>query len=138
VRRAAIQLIACPRTRLALAATSVQVAPVPRAAIAQAPTANPAQTFVQQNIDKGYEILNNMKISESERHTQFRDFLLGLIDSRRISVFTLGHYANGRPADIDAFISAFTDYAEVLYERRLNQYKDQNPQGYKLFRACCS
>jgi phospholipid transport system substrate-binding protein len=128
VLRAAIQVIAGLTfpSGVALAAPSVQVAPVPPAAIAQVLTANLAETFVQQNIDKGYEILNNIKISESERHTQFREFLLGLIDSRRISLFTLGQYANGASkADIDAFISAFTDYAEAVYERRLNQYKDQ-------------
>jgi phospholipid transport system substrate-binding protein len=111
---------------VALAGTSVQAAPVARVTTVQAPAANMAETFVQQNIDRGYEILNNMNISESERHTQFRDFLLGLIDSRRISLFTLGQYGNGASqADIDAFISAFTDYAETVYERRLTQYKDQ-------------
>ena len=88
-------------------------------------TTNSAEAFVQQNIDKGYSILN-AKLSESDRSRQFRIFLAGFMDARRIGIFTLGQYANSSSkADIDAFIAAFTDYTAAVYERRLNKYKDQ-------------
>jgi ABC-type transporter MlaC component len=93
---------------------------------APAPAARAAESFVQENIDKGYAILKDAKISESERHVQFRGFLLGLIDSRRIAIFTLGQYANAASkADIDAFVSAFADYNEAVFETRLSKYKDE-------------
>jgi len=60
----------------------------------QAAAANPAESFVQENVDKGYAILNNTSLSDEQRRAQFRDFILSLTDSRRIGMFTLGPYAN--------------------------------------------
>ena len=91
-----------------------------------AATANPAEAFVQENIDKGYVILNNTSLPDNQRRTQFRDFMLGLTDVKRIGMFTLGQYANGASkADVDAFTAAFTDYAVAVYETRLGKYKGQ-------------
>ncbi len=89
-----------------------------------AAAANPAETFVQQNIDRGYVILNNTSLSADQRHAQFRNFMLSVIEIKRIGLFTLGQYANGASnADIDAFTNAFTDYAVAVYESRLRKYK---------------
>ena len=72
---------------------------------------NPAEGFVQQNVDRGYAILNNTALSDEQRHLQFRDFMLLLTDTRRIGMFTLGPYANSASeADLEAFIAAFSDY----------------------------
>ena len=91
-----------------------------------AAAANPAEAFVQENIDKGYVILNNASLPADQRRAQFRDFMLGLTDTKRIGMFTLGQYANAASkADIDTFISAFTDYAVAVYESRLSKYKGQ-------------
>ena len=57
---------------------------------APALAATPAEAYVQQNVQKGLTILNNHSISDSQRRSQFRDFLTGLTDIRRIAVFTLG------------------------------------------------
>jgi phospholipid transport system substrate-binding protein len=93
----------------------------------RAAAANTAEGFVQQNIDKGYVILNNSQLSDGERRGQFRDFMLGLTDTKRIGTFTLGQYANSAPkADVDAFTNAFTDYAVAVYESRLSKYKGQS------------
>jgi len=93
---------------------------------ALAAAANPAEGFVQQNIDKGYTILNNASLSDEQRRAQFRTFMLGLTDTRRIGLFTLGQYANGASkADLDAFNEAFLDYAVAVYESRLSKYKGQ-------------
>jgi phospholipid transport system substrate-binding protein len=88
--------------------------------------ATSAESFVQQNIDKGYTILNNASLSDEQRRAQFRTFMLGLTDTKRIGLFTLGQYANGASkADLDAFTDAFLDYAVAVYESRLSKYKGQ-------------
>src|SRR5262245_10219473 len=91
-----------------------------------APAGNPAESFVQQNIDKGYAILNSTTVSDQQRRAQFRDFMLSLTDSRRIGMFTLGPYANtASKDDIESFIDAFSEYAVAIYESRLSKYKGQ-------------
>jgi phospholipid transport system substrate-binding protein len=92
-----------------------------------APAANPAEAFVQQNIEKGYSILNSTTLSDEARRAQFRDFMLSLTDARRIGMFTLGPYANrASKEDIDSFIDAFSEYAVAVYESRLSKYKGQS------------
>ena len=92
-----------------------------------APAANPAESFVQENIDKGYTILNSTTLSDEQRRAQFRDFMLSLTDARRIGMFTLGQYANGASKDdVEAFIKAFSEYAVAVYESRLSKYKGQS------------
>jgi phospholipid transport system substrate-binding protein len=91
-----------------------------------APAANPAEAFVQENIDKGYTILNSTTLGDDQRRAQFRDFMLSLTDARRIGMFTLGQYANSASKeDVEAFITAFSDYAVAVYESRLSKYKGQ-------------
>ena len=91
-----------------------------------APAANPAEAFVQQNIEKGYDILNSTTLSDEQRRAQFRDFMLSLTDARRIGMFTLGPYANSASKeDVEAFIDAFSDFAVAIYESRLSKYKGQ-------------
>jgi phospholipid transport system substrate-binding protein len=89
--------------------------------------ANPAEAYVQQNIEKGYVILNNPSLNPQQRRAQFRDFMLGLTDTRRIGMFTLGQYArSASKEEIEAFENAFTDYAVAVYESRLSKYKGQS------------
>src|SRR5262249_53386979 len=93
-------------------------------ASAPAPAAT-AEGFVQQNIDRGYQILKG-GASAAQKRDQFHDFLLGLMDSRRIGMFTLGQYANSASkADVEGFPAAFADYTAVVYETLLDKYKDQ-------------
>ena len=102
---------------LAALAPSVHAAPAP---------GNSAEAFVQQNIDKGYVILNDASLGDTQRRAQFRNFMLALTDTKRIGLFTLGQYANSAPKnDIEAFTAAFTDYAIAVYESRLSKYKGQ-------------
>ena len=82
------------------------------------------ESFVQQNIDVGYAILNDSSLAADQRHLQFRNFMLGLTDTNRIAIFTLGQYVNGASkADLDAFEIAFTDYAIAAYKSLLGKYK---------------
>jgi len=110
-----------------MVAPSALAAPAPASrAVAQAAPASPAEGFVQQNIDKGYQILNANGITENQRRSQFHDFMIAIMDARRIGMFTLGQYANGvSKADLDAFLATFADYTVAVYETRLNKYKDQ-------------
>ena len=84
------------------------------------------ESFIQQNFDQGYAILNNTSLSEAQRREQFRTLLLGLAASKRIALFTLGMYgANASPADVDAFVQAFIHYSFAVYEKGLNRYQGQ-------------
>jgi phospholipid transport system substrate-binding protein len=89
--------------------------------------ATPAtEAFIQQNLDKANAILNNASLSDVERHEQFRTLLLGLAASRRIALFTLGPYAAGvAPAELDAFVDAFTNYSIAVYQNALDRYRGQ-------------
>ncbi len=110
-----------------LAALVAAIAMFGATEVKAAPAANPAEAFVQDNIEKGYAILNSTTLGEEQRRTQFRDFMLSLTDARRIGMFTLGPYANGASKeDVEAFIAAFSDYAVAIYETRLSKYKGQS------------
>jgi phospholipid transport system substrate-binding protein len=93
---------------------------------APAIAASPAETYVQDNVQRGLQILNNHTIPDTQRRAEFRDFLTGLTDIRRIAVFTLGaSRRTASPADVDSFVNAFRDYAVAVYESRLTQYSGQ-------------
>jgi phospholipid transport system substrate-binding protein len=77
--------------------------------------ADPAETFVSQNIAKGLTLLNNKTLSKEQKRDQFEQFLLGLTDLKRIADFTLGQYRRtAPPADVAAFEGAFRDYAVAV------------------------
>jgi phospholipid transport system substrate-binding protein len=87
--------------------------------------ANPAEAFVQQNIDRGYMILNG-NIPQAQRRMEFRQFMLSLTDPKRIGLFTLGPYArSASKMEVDDFIDAFTNYAVAIYQSRLGKYRGQ-------------
>lgn len=84
-----------------------------------------AETFAQGLIDRGVGILRNT--SDPQRRAKFREFILAYADARKTAMFTLGNYRRGASeADVEAFVSAFTDYATAVYESRLDQYKGQS------------
>ena len=128
-------LAAPTRFRLVRFASAVRLAAAALAAVlafglaslpAQANTTAQAQTFVQTNVQKGLQILNNHKISDTDRRNQFRDFLISLSDLHRTAVFTLGAARRtATPAEINAFVDAFRDYAVAVYESRLSAYAGQ-------------
>jgi phospholipid transport system substrate-binding protein len=82
--------------------------------------------FVQQAVDEGVSILGDESLSDSDRRARFREFMLGLVEERRIALFTLGSYrGQASEAEIDEFVDSFTEYAIAVYESRLSQYKGQ-------------
>lgn len=85
-----------------------------------------AENYVQQNINVGLQILNDNSLSQGQRRDKFRAFILQLTDMRRIAMFTLGRYKRGASdKDVNDFVSAFTDYANAVYEQHLAKYKGQ-------------
>jgi phospholipid transport system substrate-binding protein len=88
---------------------------------------NPAEEFVQDNIHKGLDILNNKQLPPDQRRTQFETFLLSLTDMKRIADFTLGQYRrSASPADVAAFETAFQNYAVAVYQSYFTKYAGQS------------
>jgi len=87
---------------------------------------NAAESFVDENIHKGLDILRDKKLSTTQRRDQFQTLLLGLVDVRRIGLFTLGQYRRSAPPeDVEAFIGAFKNYASAAYQSYFARYTDQ-------------
>jgi len=91
-----------------------------------AAAANVAESFVDENIHKGLDILRDKKLTTTQRRDQFETLLLGLVDVRRIAVFTLGQYRRtAPPEDVDAFVGAFRNYAAAAYQSYFSRYTNQ-------------
>ena len=109
------------RTLLAMFA-----APLVLAGPAAAATPNVAESFVDENIHKGLEILRDKRLSTVQRRDQFEGLLLTLVDVRRIALFTLGQYRRSAPPDdVEAFVNAFKNYAAAAYQSYFAKYTDQ-------------
>ncbi len=88
--------------------------------------ANVAESFVDDNIHKGLEILRDKRLNVTQRRDQFETLLLGLVDVRRIALFTLGQYRRtAPPEDIEAFVNAFKNYAAAAYQSYFAKYTNQ-------------
>jgi phospholipid transport system substrate-binding protein len=90
-----------------------------------AQAASPPEDFIQSNVQRGLTILNDGGSKEQKR-AQFRTFLVGLTDLKRIALYTLGPAKNSTsPADLAAFVDAFREYAFAVYESEFTQYSGQ-------------
>ncbi|HSM96390.1 MAG TPA: ABC transporter substrate-binding protein [Rhizomicrobium sp.] len=88
--------------------------------------ATPAESYIQDNVQKGLSILKDTALSRDDRRTQFQSFLESLTDIHRIALFTLGAAAKSAPpADVDAFAEAFRGYASAVYQQQLAHYSGQ-------------
>lgn len=91
-----------------------------------AQAATPAESFIQDNAQKGLTILKDTSLSRDAKQAQFQSFLESLIDIHRIALFTLGPAAKSAPpADIDAFAEAFRGYAGAVYQDQFAHYSGQ-------------
>lgn len=92
-------------------------APAAHAASPIAHAAPTAETFIQQNIDKGYAILNDTSLSPQKRAENFRGLLGGIMDGKRVAVFTLGPYTRSASGtQIDGFSDAFLDFVIAVLQ----------------------
>jgi phospholipid transport system substrate-binding protein len=93
---------------------SVRVGP---SSISESHQSEESEAFVHSNIDMGFAILNDHALAAGQRRTQFRDFLLSIMDARRIAMFTLGNYArDASENDINNFVETYTNFAAALYQ----------------------
>jgi len=114
-----------PLMRRAVLALGLALA-APLLAGTPAAAATPAETFVSDNIQKGLLILRDNKLTVVQRREQFKALLIGLVDTRRVALYTLGQYRNSAsPADIDAFAVAFQNYASAAYQTYFSKYTNQ-------------
>lgn len=91
--------------------------------------ASPAEQFVSANVQKGLTILNNSQMSNDQRRSEFRNFLLNLTDIKAIADYTLGQYRRtASPDDLAAYEAAFRDYALSVYQSYFNKYSGQTLQ----------
>ncbi|MBS0273224.1 MAG: ABC transporter substrate-binding protein [Proteobacteria bacterium] len=94
--------------------------------IAVAQAATPAETFIQENAQKGLTILKDTSLSRDAKQAQFQAFLESLIDIHRIALFTLGDAAKSAPpADVEAFTQAFRGYAAAVYQEQFAHYSGE-------------
>jgi phospholipid transport system substrate-binding protein len=111
-----------------LSAGSADTKPVRLAGAAFSDTrqSSEAEAFVRSKIDAGFAILNDTALSPVQRHARFRDFLVSIVDSRRVGLFTLGTYArNASQDEIDRFVVAYTDFSIALYQSYFDRYKGE-------------
>ncbi|HEX5282132.1 MAG TPA: ABC transporter substrate-binding protein [Micropepsaceae bacterium] len=86
-----------------------------RIPLAHADTA-PAETWVQQSVNKGFAILKDHSLPQQERQAQFRTWIRSVIDFKRVAVFALGSYAkNASDKQVDEFVNAFSDYLMSMF-----------------------
>jgi len=117
-------LMSVPR-RAVLALAILFAAPL-MAVNSAAAAPNVAEAFVNDNIHKGLDILRDKKLNTAQRRDQFETLLLGLVDVRRIALFTLGQYRRTAPPDdVEAFVAAFKNYAVAAYQSYFAKYTDQ-------------
>jgi phospholipid transport system substrate-binding protein len=95
-------------------------------AAAPVQAATPAEQLVSDNIKKGFDALNDMKLTPDQRHEEFEGVLLGAMDLTRVATFTLGPYASkASQADRDAFAAAFRRFAVAFYQSFFTKYAGQ-------------
>ncbi len=101
-------------------------APTLLAAPERAKATTPAEAFVEAKIQTGLAILQDKNLSLAHRRARIRDFLLALLDTRRIGLYALGPAQRGaNPADLDAYTDAFRNFMAASYVSRLGGYDGQ-------------
>ena len=116
---------AMPARRIVLMMTLLLALPFAFAA-QPARAASPAETFIDQNVQRGLSILADNSLSDQQKRDKFRGFLLNLTDLKRIALFTLGPARRtASDADKAAFVNAFQEFAVSIYESRLTSYSGQ-------------
>lgn len=89
--------------------------------------ATPAETFVQQGVDRGVQILKDASLSDAQRRAQVEDLLGSIMNTHRLAVFCLGNVAKtAAPEDVEAFATAFDAFTKAKYSSQLGGYGGQS------------
>jgi len=107
-----------------LLAVSILALPVFAGAAA---AATPAETFVQQSVDRGVQILTDRSLSPAAKKAKVEELLDTIMYTRRLALFCLGATAKtAAPADLDAFADAFAKFTKARYSSQLGAYGGQS------------
>ena len=86
-----------------------------------------AEAFVAEGAHQVLGVLNDGSLSISGKEAQFRSLIDRLVDVPKVTRFVLGKYARtATPEQYARFSSAFRDYVEGVYQRRINDYHGQS------------
>ena len=82
-----------------------------------------ADEFIRVLADEAIQSLADETLSEAQRESEFRDFLVKAFDVRVIGRFVLGRYWRvATPAEREEFETLFLEFVVRTYARRLGQY----------------
>ena len=85
--------------------------------------ATPAETFVQQGVDRGVQILKDTSLTDAQRRAQVEDLLGSIMNTHRLALFCLGNVAKtAAPEDVEAFAAAFDAFTKAKYSSQLGGY----------------
>jgi len=89
--------------------------------------ATPAETFVQQGVDRGVQILKDTSLTDAQRRAQVEDLLGSIMNTHRLALFCLGNVAKtAAPEDVEAFAAAFDAFTKAKYSSQLGGYGGQS------------
>jgi phospholipid transport system substrate-binding protein len=85
-----------------------------------------AESFVQQNTSRALAILGDKTLNAADRRARMQDLMASFLDLKRMALFALGTAARtAAPADIDAFVAAYRQFALANYATELSSYMGQ-------------
>jgi phospholipid transport system substrate-binding protein len=96
------------------------------AAASSARALTPAETFVQQSIDRGIAVMKDKSLDDTARRQQIGALLAEVLDTRKMALFMLGDVRENVPAtDLDMYAEAYKAFTVANYESQLNGYGGQ-------------
>jgi phospholipid transport system substrate-binding protein len=96
------------------------------AAASSARALTPAETFVQQSIDRGIAVMKDNSLDDTARRQQIGALLAEVLDTRKMALFMLGDVRENVPAtDLDMYAEAYKAFTVANYESQLNGYGGQ-------------
>ncbi|HVZ68456.1 MAG TPA: ABC transporter substrate-binding protein [Rhizomicrobium sp.] len=92
-----------------------------------AAAATPAETFVQDSVDRGVQVLTDKSLSPAEKKAKVEELLGTIMNTRKLALFCLGNVAKtADPAEVDAFADAFAKFTMAKYSSQLGDYGGQS------------
>jgi ABC-type transporter MlaC component len=96
------------------------------AAAAPVGTRTPAESFVQQSIDRGIAVMKDKSLDDATRRQQIGALLGEVLDTRRMAIFMLGNVLQKVAAsDLDVYAEAYKAFTVSRYKSQLNGYGGQ-------------
>lgn len=101
----------------------IALAAMPGLARAQS---SPVEQYVTTEVAAGLSILQDKSLTAAERRQHVHDFLLALLDTKRIALYALGDARQtASQTDLDAYCDAFRQFMAASYTSRLTGYDGQ-------------